>query len=128
MPFRHRKKHDSGPDLFDSTPSYKAEVEEFITEWNSRVWLPKLTRTDRQCKEIRLAMQRPFFKTHWREAFKILARSRWLVLNMKPRFRLDWFLEPDNFDKVIEEFYVDQPTQNNSVHRAKRTGDDEEIL
>lgn len=128
--YRKRQQSNDTPDLFDSTPSYVADVKEFIDEWNSKIWLPKIIITDRQCKIIRQALTRPFFRNNWRESFKILAKSSWLVFKKKPRLNLDWYLNPDNFDKIIEGFYITEKEAEKPAgpHKTARNGDEEEIL
>lgn len=123
-----RKQADSGPDLFDSKPTYRDDVQDFIAEWNSKIWLPKIIVTDRQCKIIRNALRRPFFNTNWRESFKIMARCKWLVFQKRPKLCLDWYLEDDNFDKIIEGKYLDQKDEPTPTHQVTRNGNDEEIL
>lgn len=91
--------------FFDSTKSYNDEVKEFIDTWNKHIWLPKIKGSDRQAKLIKEALKRVFFKNNWRESFAILAKSSCLF--RKYRFQLEWFLIPDNFDKVVDEKYVD---------------------
>src|SRR6516225_305601 len=93
--------------MFDTTPSYNGELLDFTTKWNEHIWLPKIKGTDRQLKLIKAAMQRQYFKEHWRESFGIIAKSPFLLKYIGKWFNLEWYLEPDNFDKILEEKYVD---------------------
>jgi hypothetical protein len=93
-----------GGDFFDNTHSYNGEVKEFIDTWNSHIWLPKVNGSDRQAKLVREALRRPFFKKNWRESFGILAKSPYLL---RKRFRMESFLEPDFFDKIVDGLYLD---------------------
>lgn len=44
---------------------------------------------------------------------------------MRPKFRIDFFLIPDNFDKICEGFYID--TEKETVD-IKRNEDGDEVL
>lgn len=135
MPFKHwgGRKNGDQPDLFDSTPSYRGDVEEFIQTWNKHIWLPRMQSTPLQAREVRQAMARPYFKEHWRESFAILAKSSFVWQKMRPRFKLAWFLIPDNFDKLMEGKYLDEKHQEAFFYPDKqqtttRNGYDEEII
>lgn len=107
----------------------REEIQQFIDHWNAKIWLPKIQTTPRQAKIIRLAFDRPFFRAHWKETFPLLARSVWLRTKMRPAFTLDWYLESDNFDKILEGKYITEPETNEmSNHKIVRDGDDEDIL
>lgn len=126
---KNPKKNDQQTDLFAPFVSYREEVEEFINLWNTHIWLPKITGTDRQSAAIRGAMERPFFRKNWRQSFPYMAKSTFLFKKMRPAFRIDWFLEPDNFDKILEGFYFDEEHKLNELNRqTTRNGDDEEII
>lgn len=100
-------KDQGGGDLFDSSASIRGDVKAIIDKWNSFVWLPKVVGTDRQARLIREALLRPFFKNNWEASFAIMARSsKFLILKMRPGIRLDWWLIPDNFDKIMEGLYL----------------------
>ena len=130
MNYRQKKKiAEQTPDLFNIPLTfYGDERKAFIELWNSKMWLPKLTPTDRQCKVIRLALDRPFFKTHGREAIGILAKCSFLVFKKRPKLDLDWFCDHDNFDKIMEGKYIDEKHQQEPDQKSIRTGDDEELL
>lgn len=132
MNYSQKKKRDSEtPDLFqEPLTSYREDLKAIFDEWNSRIWLPKLIQTDRQCSLIKNALLRPFFRLRWREAINILAKCPFLIYKMKPRFSLDWFCDYDNFDKIIEGKYIEDktgPTPIPTIHKAVRNGDDEYI-
>lgn len=133
--FRHsrpsgRDKRGPGqPDLFDATPTYRDDVQKFITHWNELVWLPPILGTDRQAHEIREAFRRPFFKNNWQQAIKTLIDCKWLRLKKKPAFRIDFFLEADNFDKIMEGFYTDKDEDKQTgPHKATTNDAGEEII
>jgi hypothetical protein len=133
FPFKRRKTgDDTQQELFDTTRSYKEDIEDFITKWNSFVWLPKIVGSDRQAKQIRHALARPFFARNWRACFGMLAKSSFVWSKMKPRLDIDWYLIPDNFDKIMEGKYLDdkyrQESQPTSPQQTQRQGDDEEII
>jgi hypothetical protein len=134
------RNHSDQPDLFDSTPSYRCEVEEFIEKWNSHIWLPKMQATPAQAKIVRNAMSRPYFKANWRKSFSVLAKSSFVWGKMRPRLNVGWYLEPENFDKLMEGKYIDDKhyeefffpngrgTPEDNKPRTIRNGDDERIL
>lgn len=123
FPFNRDKKRpqkEGGQfDLFDTTPTYKEEVEAFIETWNSHLWLPKVLGTDRQCRAIRNALSRPFFAKNWRGCFSMLAKSSFVWSKMKPPLDIDWYLRPDNFDKIMEGKYLDDKYQNERDQRPE---------
>lgn len=124
---KHPKKDENQTELFGEFKSFREEVSLFIETWNGFIWLPKIIGSDRQCAEIRKAMDRPFFQRNWRDSFAMMAKSSFLR-KLRPAFRLDWYLTPDNFDKIIEGKYLDDkyktPTEPS---KTTRTGDDEWI-
>jgi hypothetical protein len=74
-------------------------------------------------------MERPFFRKHWRESFPNMAKSSFLFKKMRPIFRLDFYLEPDNFDKILEGYYFDEQFKLNELNQqTTRNGDEEEII
>lgn len=117
-----------GADLFRMDTSMRDDVKSFIEKWNSYIWLPKIVGSDRQAKMIREAMRRPFFARNWMASFEIMARSRWLIFKMRPPLRLDWYLEQDNFDKIIEGAYIDEDKKIEKIHKAGTNGEGEEII
>jgi len=109
---------------------YREEVAEFIEKWNSFIWLPKISGSDRQAHAIKNAMFRPFFKNNWRDSFAMMVKSSWIRTKMRPKLRIDWYLIPDNFDKIMEGFYIrEEPpdTSHIGTHTITRIGDDEFI-
>lgn len=84
------------------------EADEFIDYWNERIWLPKIRGTDRQKKLVTLALTRPFFRENWKEGILMVGKSKWLRDKMRPAFSLEFFLDPDSFDKIVEGKYVDR--------------------
>lgn len=118
-------KDQGGADLFDTAISMRDEVKAFVEKWNSHVWLPKIIGTDRQARMIRDAMRRPFFARNWMASFDVMARSKFLVFKMKPSIRIDWYLEPDNFDKIMEGVYLDEDKKP-KLERIHKTGINEE--
>lgn len=128
---KHKKNDEQQVDLF-AIPSfgYREEVAEFIAKWNSLIWLPKIDGTDRQAHMIKDAMFRPFFKNNWRASFAMIVKSTWLRTKMRPRLRIDWYLIPDNFDKIMEGLYLDEQsaTPDLGQPKAHRDGDEETIL
>lgn len=127
---KHKKQDEKQVDLFEiPTFGYREEVAEFIEKWNGHIWLPKITGTDRQVHIIKEAMFRPFFKQNWRDMFGMMVKSTWLRTKMRPRLRMEWILVPDNFDKLMEGFYLeDEPDTSIGEHKAIRIGDDEFIV
>lgn len=129
---KNKKTDPAQTELFTSVEVFgiKEEVQAFINEWNSKIWLPKIILTPRQVAMVRAAMDRPFFRAHWKETFPLLARSVWLRTKMRPAFRVDWYLESDNFDKILEGKYITEPEPKNPIanHQITRVGDDEDIL
>lgn len=103
-------------ELFAPMFSVRDEVAQFFEEWNKHIFLPKLIKTDRQASVINDAMHRSFFREHWRASIKVIAKSTFLWTKMKPTLKIDWYLKPDNFDKIMEGFYLDPKYQveNNS--------------
>ena len=108
----------------------REEVQVFMDTWNEKIWLPKFKCTPRQASLIKDAMMRPYFRAHWKETFALMARSTWLRTKMRPPLSIEWYLVSDNFDKIIEGKYLDQPEQTNPIadHKVIRVGDDEDIL
>jgi hypothetical protein len=129
---KNKKTDAAQPELFNSAEIYgiREEVQAFIDEWNAKIWLPKIIATPRQVSLIRDAMTKPFFRSHWKETFPIMARSPFLWSKMKPPIKIDWYLESDNFDKILEGHYSPQQPTNNPIgnHTITRVGDDEDIL
>lgn len=111
----------------DFTFSTRDDVQEVIREWNARLWLPKIIGTDRQCHVIKMALSRPFFQKHWRDALAMLVKCSFLILRKRGPCDIDFFCEPDNFDKIIEGKYLDHDKQSTPT-KTIRNGDDEEIL
>lgn len=116
----YRTRQDGGGSqvsLFEPVRTTKEDVKEFMDEWNSRMWLPNIRGTDRQCRIIRTALSRPSFKGGWRDAFAEILQSKFLRGANEKKFRLtlDWFLEADNFDKIIEGKYRDDSKPNQST-------------
>jgi hypothetical protein len=104
------------------------EVQEFIETWNNRIWLPKIRGTDRQYRLITQFMKRPFARDNWRESISIMAKSTWLREKMRPRLSIDWYLEPDNFDKIIEGKYVDEETPQPQAQKPVASEGVEEFI
>lgn len=125
-------KDQGGGDLFTQSPSIRDDVKAIIDKWNSFVWLPKAIGTDRQARLIREALQRPFFKNNWEASFAIMARSsKFLILKMRPGIRLDWWLIPDNFDKIMEGQYLNDDATQQKPWQQSRTsinGEGDEII
>lgn len=135
MPYKRRGgRAPEQPDLFDSTPTYRGEVEEFINKWNSLIYLPRIEATARQAHDIRIAMMRPYFKNNWRKGFEMIAKSSFVWSKMRPAFRIDWYLIDDNFDKIMEGKYLDEQYReafffpNGRSGQTTKNGDDEEII
>lgn len=128
---KNKKTDKDQGELFAGDEIYgiKEEVQQFIDLWNSKIWLPKIIETPRQVALIRRAFDRPFFRLHWQETIPLLARSTWLRTKMRPAFCLDFYLETDNFDKILEGKYLTEaaPTEDMGNHTAARDGDDEYI-
>lgn len=102
-------------ELFHTETVRRDEVQTFITFWNERIWLPRIRGTDRQSQAIRHALSRPCFRDNYPEAIAEVAKSKFLRGVDGKRFSLsiDWFLEPENFDKILEGKYRDrQPEQS----------------
>lgn len=127
---KNKKTDPAQTDLFEQQVfGLREEIQQFIDHWNGKIWLPKIQTTPRQARMIRNAFDRPFFRAHWKETFSILARSVWLRTKMRPAFSLDWYLQSDNFDKILEGKYITEPETNPmSNHKIIRDGDDEDIL
>lgn len=120
-----KRKDQGGRDLFTGR-SVREDVQAIIDKWNSYMWLPKCVGTDRQARLIREALQRPFFKNNWEASFAVMAKScKFLILKMKPQIRLDWWLIPDNFDKIMEGLYIDDDKKNKIESNHKTTVNDE---
>lgn len=106
----------SQTDFMKGTVSIRDEVKEFFDTWNGKIYLNKLKTTDRQCKIIRVALARPAFAQNWRDAIIEIAKSKFLRGakvtgdNVPFKLTIDWLVEPDNFDKIIEGKYRDQET------------------
>lgn len=101
--------------LFNPEKNMKENVVIFIEFWNERMWLPKVRGTDRQAREIGAALRRPAFRDNYAEAIAQISRSKFLRGGAGRNFRLtlDWFLQDDNFDKVLEGKYQDvEPPKN----------------
>jgi hypothetical protein len=114
-------KDQGGGDLFEQATSIRGDVKTIIDKWNSYIWLPKVVGTDRQARLIREALQRPFFKNNWEESFSMMARSsKFLLVKMKPGVRLDWWLVPDNFDKIMEGQYLNDGNNNMAPWQESR--------
>lgn len=134
MNFRQKKKRDSQtPDLFaESLTSYRDSVSEFVLTWNQQMFFQKLPPTDCQCALIRNALSRPFFDSRWRAGISRAAKSSFLMMKMRPSFRLEWFCDIENFSKLVEGFYDREKQTNKSTIQSdiktKRIGDDEEIV
>lgn len=123
---RSKAKKEGGQfDLFDTTPTYREEVELFIQTWNSHIWLPKILGTDRQVRMIRNALSRPFFAKNWRGCFSMLAKSKFVWSKMKPPLDIDWYLKPDNFDKVMEGKYLDEKDERDKRPESRSNSTDE---
>jgi len=101
-------------ELFAQRLVPRHEVQDFINHWNERVWLPKIRATDRQCKEIRIALSRPVFADMYKQGVAEVAKSKFLrgavpgYNGHKFKMTIDWFLHPDNFDKIMEGKYRDE--------------------
>lgn len=130
MNYRQKKTRDAGtPDLFqEPLTSYRENIQEFFEIWNSRMWLPKLAQSDRQCALVKNAMLRPFFQKHWRKSIEMLSKSSFVISKMRPKFTLDWYCVSDNFDKILEGKYLDEKHQTQPEQKSMRNGDDEELL
>lgn len=124
------KRETSKPlELFSLRLVPRHEVKDFLTFWNSHIWLPKVRGTDRQCKEIRIALSRPLFADYYKEGVAEIAKSKFLRGacpghdGLKFKLDLDWFLHPDNFDKIIEGKYRDKdetkPIEKNTYEEDK---------
>lgn len=98
-------------DLFGKPgKSMRVDVMTFIGYWHSKFWLPKMRCTDRQCSEIHKALQRPMFAENYKECLDEILKSKFLKggAGRGFKFSLDWFLVPDNFDKMLEGKYRDK--------------------
>lgn len=129
-PNRYRK-NSNQPDLFESQSlnTLRPDVEKFLEYWQSKKWLPKLYGTDRQASLIRDAMRRTFFRVHWQDALDILLQCSFLLFKKKPPFSLDWFVQDDNFDKVMEgKFLNDKKNDIERTTRAVLNDDGEEEI
>jgi len=127
---KNKKTDEAQTDFFEQEVfGLREEIQQFIDSWNSKIWLPKIQGTPRQATLIRRAFDRPFFRARWKDTFPLMAKSIWLRTKMRPRLSLDWYLESDNFDKIIEGFYIDQPNIDPIAnHTIVRNGYDEDIL
>lgn len=129
--YNHKRQRDNDQqsELFAPLLSLRDQTQEFLSEWNGKIWLPKLKVTPRQVALIRDAMSRPFFRDHWREAFPIMAKSPFLWSKMRPKITVDWFLISDNFDKVLEGKYLDEtPNDSNVIIQTEVNADGDEII
>lgn len=115
--------------LFESPKTMREEVDEFIHFWKTQFWLPKLMGTDRQAKVIRKAMERPMFRDNYREALGEYAKSKFLrgVDTKNFKFTFDWFMEDDNFDKVLEGKYRDHEVKPQITQDTKYVGDEKDF-
>ncbi len=114
--------------LFRMSASMRLPVDEFVHHWNERLWLPKIICSDRQLKMIRMALDRPFFAEHWKEGIAAVGKSKFLRNKMKPSFRLDFFLDVDKFDKIVEGQYEDTPDEIPSIPKSTTINGREVIL
>lgn len=120
------KRKDQGGELFENSVNLRDDVKEFVEKWNSYIWLPKILGTDRQARMIRQAMLRPFFKNNWRESFAIMSKCRFLLYKMRPPLRIDWYLEPDNFDKIMEGLYLDDKDKKPTIESTTKASINEQ--
>lgn len=114
------KKTPQTPTLFEPQIVRRDEVQSFISFWNERIWLPPIRGTDRQCKIILSALSRPLFRDNYQEGVAELAKSKFLRGANEKRFKLslDWFIDPDNFDKIIEGKYRDHEPEPKSTPKT----------
>lgn len=106
---------ENQPDLFTPVKTTREDVEDFINHWHSKMWLPRIRCTPRQAKKVHEALRRPFFRDNYKECLIQYSKSTFLQGGDGKgfKFTLDWFLEQDNFDKIIEGKYDNRkPTQN----------------
>lgn len=100
-------------DLFSEIPaSFRKGVPEFLEFWNSKLYMPKIRGTPRQARLIGLRCRSPYFQKNYQEAIELVGRSKFLRGSKGFVISLDWFLIPDNFDKLLEGKYSDQPHKN----------------
>lgn len=103
----------------------QSNVEEFITLWNSKLYLPKIRGTNRQVKLITRSLT-PYFLKYYTEAIECVGRSKFV--RSGKWFCLDWFLETDNMDKLLEGKYSDTPLTKSPSHTYLDEYGNEQIL
>lgn len=113
-------------DLFSELPkSLRADVQEFLEFWNSKLYIPKIRGTPRQVRLIGERCRSPYFLKNYQEAVELVGKSKFLRGSKGFQISLDWFLIPDNFDKLLEGKYSDKQQKENTSKRPQNTFIDE---
>lgn len=77
--------------------------------------MPKIRGTLRQVREIGLRCRSPYFQKNYQEAIELVGRSKFLRGLKGFKISIDWFLIPDNFDKILEGKYSDPSQKQNTA-------------